>query len=159
MTPAHERHLPAVAVSRCSPLAAVWQRNVWHSRAIGLQNRTARFFESLTSKENARSALQSGLRVVTRRPCKLQSLIDSGFMRSSVEAAGIEPVRSVPQPVTAQGLRAPSGVPSAPGQQSRGSDRPGMSPNDEALRRVIEAWARLPTHIKSSIEHMCRNSS
>jgi hypothetical protein len=80
-------------------------------------------------------------------------------MRSSVEAAGIEPVRSVPQPVTAQGLRAPSGVPSAPGQQSRGSDRPGMSPNDEALRRVIEAWARLPTHIKSSIEHMCRNSS
>jgi integrase len=76
-----------------------------------------------------------------------------------VEAAGIEPVRSTYQAVTVQGLRNRSGVQSAPGQQSHGSDRPDMSPDDETLRRVIDAWPRLPTHIKASIEHLCRNPS
>jgi hypothetical protein len=75
-----------------------------------------------------------------------------------VEAAGIEPVRSVSQPVTVQGLRSRSSAQSATGQQSHGTDRPGMSPIDDGLRRVIEAWPRLADHIKALIELLCQNT-
>ena len=73
-----------------------------------------------------------------------------------MEAAGIEPVRSNRQRLSVQELSNRSEAQSAHSQQSRGSDCPNISPHDDALRRVIDAWPKLSAHIKTVIQTLCQ---